>query len=149
MSDFKDEWFKLVLDELRKNNNKFDELKNSTDQKIDSLEEKIFERLKESEHQHQDLFVTQKMLCKEHERMNDLLEEHIRRTEVNEKMIERLDSRTSDIEQEIRPLVENHTSEQIMKKAHDKKIKKVILWLGAVATIMSIVGGLLKILQIF
>jgi hypothetical protein len=140
--DVKEEWFRLVLDELRKNNDKTDRLRDQFYDKIDEVETRIDQRLDQASADHQRSFETHNKLHQEHVRMNDLLEDHMRRTEAAE-------GRLLVIENKLEPIYnEHHTGDIIRKHAADKWK----LWVKIATGIGTFAGAILavaKILDLF
>jgi hypothetical protein len=155
MSDIRDEWIKLVLGELRKNNDKVDSLRTEVYDRLDRFDEKVEDRLDKSSDQHLDLFKSQEQMLKqqiemkkEHTRMNDLLEEHIRRTEQNEQMIQTQLSRIEGLEENLQPLVKSHNDEVAVDDHNSKVLKRNLMILGGIGTVISITIGVLKLIGI-
>ena len=142
MSDIREEWFKLVLNELRKNNDKVDKIKDNVNDKIDTLEDDLRDKLAESSRQHLELFETQGGMIREHARMNDLLEEHMRRTTAAESRIEM-------IQTQIDPVVKAYHSKIAVDENNTKNWKRAAMYLGVIATALSIISAILKYYKMF
>jgi len=162
MSDIREEWFKLVLDELRKNNDKVDRTRGDMSAKIDDVEAKIEEvridsaLLRESIAKHEALDKeihdsikgmaddTHASINKINNSLSDyntLLKEHIRRTEIAEGNI-------ATIKSAIQPVIKEHQERQIVRQHSMKTWKKVTLILGGVSTALGVVAYVLKLLEI-
>ena len=141
MSGIDTDLVKVLLDEQRKTNDKIDSVKENLYSKMDEMESRIETRLEQSSKQHSDLFIAQEMMAKEHSRMNDLLEEHMRRTEIAEGNIEA-------ISQTLGPIAKDYNDKQVLSHHSTKTWKKITLYLGAVSTAIGTVIGILKLLNI-
>lgn len=148
MPDLREEWFKLVLEELRKNNDKVDQIRLANFDQVRDLEKYIEQRLDKSEIQHRELMTSQVKMQEEHRRMNDLLAEHMRRTEANEKIIEIHRIRLEKVEEEIEPAVEAHRLAEAEKNAAAKNLKRNAVIVGMISGLLGIVATILKILEI-
>lgn len=144
--DFKDEWFKLVLEELRKNSDKIDRVRDDMYTKVDDLDEKMSNRMSETTKQHLELLSCQQSLNKEHHRMNDLLEEHIRRTEILEDVTDVLRERLDRVDTATAPIVKEFNENLIVEKNHKRNISKTVKIAGGISAVAAAVSGILKLL---
>jgi len=153
------EWLRLVLEELRKNNEKVEQVRRDSIDKLEDVEAKIESRLDKSEGQHKllmtaqaemkgELTASQESLRKEHTRMNDLLAEHMRRTEANEQMISMLRDKSESLEEQIQPIALDYQQRVFLENVTEKKSKKIVMWIGGIASALGIIATALKLLQI-
>lgn len=171
--DSSTEIFKVVLDEIRKNTDKIDKTRDDIYAQISNLESKIDRKLAKSEIQHQELYRTQDLMQAEHRRMNDLLEVHIKRTDQNEQKIEDtqkvilehidtlktikmnaeyqfkdLSEELDSIKTEIKPVIVEKQEKIAIEKFTKRKISTTAKVLGLVSLALTVVTGILKLLEI-
>jgi hypothetical protein len=139
MSDnFREEWFKLVLENLKDNSDKLQEMQDqyyqlrSSFDKHHILDTKIHEEIKGF------IVETNRRL----DMYNKQLEIHIEGTNTN-----RLELR--EFKKSIHPLLEQYVEEQAVKKANMRLIKKWSAYLGILGAVIGIITGILGLLDIF
>lgn len=163
MAEIREEWFKLVLNELRKNNDKVDEIRADNFKKIEELENQLTNRLNKSENQHRELLLAQEKmvtetgkLTEQHYRMNELLQEHMRRTVALEQIVEIMKEQHEMTKRSINPLVEEYQEKQIIAKhttvieeKTNKKLRKKIMIIGGISTLLGAIATAMKLLDFF
>jgi septal ring factor EnvC (AmiA/AmiB activator) len=119
-----DEFVKIILVELRKTTDRIDTAKDDIYTKLDATAAE----LKDS----------QKSLHEEHGRMNNLLEDHMRRTQAVEDTLDVLKETTA-------PAIKDHEQRVFLQKYRKELRVKVGKYLAIISAIVAIVGGLLKL----
>lgn len=136
MPPSRDELISALLDKLQSNNEKLDEMKDSyyelkyMMQSHQTIDEKM----------HRDICNFIESVNSRLDTYNHQLEVHIAATELNKQEIR-------EFKQTVKPLLDVHVEEQILKKANKNnlnKIKLILAIVGGVATAVATIIGILK-----
>lgn len=75
-------------------------------------------------------------------RYNDLLQDHMRRTELAEASL-------SILHEKVDPIYEAHQNSLFLKNYKNNTFKNRIKWLGAIATGLGVIMSIMKLMEIF
>jgi hypothetical protein len=148
-----DEFYKILLEEIRNSSSKIDNLRDFVDKKVDLLDSKIDRvegNISKVEKECGRLEAAQAIAGTEHKRMNDLLDIHIMGVQVAY-------SRLEKIEEERLPALEKEAIEREALKNEAirketslvQKAKKISIYIGIITTIIGTLITALKAFGLF
>lgn len=123
MSDLRDQWFQVLLDELRKSNDKLDDVRKDTVENTAAVQsiEKIVDK------------------------QSDRLDKYNEQLEIHIKGVEILDKRQTSLEKKVHPIVEEYAADKVIKAHTRKRMVKIAKILGIISTIVGIVATIYKL----
>lgn len=136
---------RFILDKLEKVDDKLEEVRVKYAQieeafrSHEDLDEKIH---KSVEKMSEDMSAQMTVMCKSLDQYNDLLQEHMRRTEIAESNITILKDR-------VEPMWKQHEKQEIIEAYADKKWKTRMKWIAGIGTAAGTILTIMKLLNIF
>lgn len=136
MSDNKDELIKMLIEQIKNNSDKLDEMKHS------------YYELKSMTRAHQ--IVDEKMhedICGFIQSTNTRLDEYNRQLQIHIAGTIQNREDIAEFKKTMKPIMDDFVEERALKKAREKKIKNIKNILALIATAGGIIAGVLKYFQ--